>query len=249
MYNYLCEIVAIFMLTTLKKDLFNLRDSDKAKILKRFFKTGKGQYGEGDRFLGVTVPRQRQIAKKYRNTHLSHLETLLSSSFHEYRLTALIILCLQFKEAGALERKLIFDFYLRNLKNINNWDLVDISAPNILGEYLFNKDKSVLYKLALSKEVWQRRISILSTFFFIKNGSFSDTLNISGILINDAHDLIHKAVGWMLREIGKRDMKTEEEFLEQYISIMPRTMLRYAIEKLSQEKRERYLKFCSKIRR
>ena len=154
------------MLTNIKKDLIDLKNPEKAKILEGFFKTGEGQYGEGDRFLGVTVTRQRQVAKKYRNLRLIDLEKLLSSNFHEYRLTALIILCLQFKKAGALERKLIFDLYLRNLKNINNWDLVDISAPNILGEYLFNKDKSVLYKLALSKDIWQRRMSILSTFFF-----------------------------------------------------------------------------------
>ncbi len=237
------------MLTNIKKDLIDLKNPEKAKILEGFFKTGEGQYGEGDRFLGVTVTRQRQVAKKYRNLRLIDLEKLLSSNFHEYRLTALIILCLQFKKAGALERKLIFDLYLRNLKNINNWDLVDISAPNILGEYLFNKDKSVLYKLALSKDIWQRRMSILSTFFFIKNGSFSDSLNISGILINDTHDLIHKAVGWMLREIGKRDLKTEEGFLDEYVSIMPRTMLRYAIEKFSEKKRKHYLKFYSKIRR
>lgn len=236
------------MLINLKKDLADFQNSDKAKILERFFKTGKGQYGEGDRFLGVTVPRQRQIAKKYRNLRLIDLEKLLSSNFHEYRLTALIILCLKFKKAGTIEKKLIFDLYLRNLKHINNWDLVDLSAPNILGEYLFEKEKSVLYKLALSRDIWQRRISILSTFFFIKKESFSDSLNISGILINDTHDLIHKAVGWMLREVGKRDLKKEEEFLEQYVSIMPRTMLRYAIEKFSETKREHYLKFYSKIR-
>lgn len=231
-------------LEKIKNDLNALRNSEKQKILSSFFKTGKGQYGEGDLFLGIPVPQQRKVAKNYYGISLTDLQELLNSRIHEYRLTALVILAAKYKKANNEKKLSIFNFYLENTKNIDNWDLVDISAPKIVGEFLSNKDKKILYKLARSKNLWERRISILSTFTFIKNNFFEDTLKISKILLNDNHDLIHKAVGWMLREIGKRDQEVEEQFLKKYYLKMPRTMLRYAIEKFDEKKRKYYLN-CS----
>jgi len=217
-------------------------DKCKAQILQRFFKTGKGEYGEGDVFLGIIVPKQREIAKKYSNLDLDSIKKLLESKIHEHRLTGLIILTCQFKKGDEKKQKEIFDFYLKNAKKINNWDLVDLSAPNILGKYLLDKKRDLLYSLAKSENLWEKRIAIISTFEFIKNNDFSDTILISEILLNDKHDLIHKAVGWMLREIGKRDIEKEEIFLKKHYKIMPRTMLRYAIERFSDEKRQFFLK-------
>ncbi len=228
------------MLQKLRKDLKKLANSKKAKLLSGFFKTGKGEYGEGDIFLGIIVPDARKIVKKYyKDICLIELQELVSSKFHEERLTALLILVEKYKVENKKE---IFEFYIKNLKYINNWDLVDVTSPRIVGEYLLDKDKSVLYKLSKSKDLWEKRVSIISTLRFIKDNSFKDTLKISEILLNDKHDLIHKAVGWMLREVGKKDQKTEEEFLKKYYKQMPRTMLRYAIERFSQEKREFYMK-------
>lgn len=224
-----------------KKDLAKLQDPQKAKILGRFFKTGKGEYGEGDIFWGLTVPQQRQVAKNYSHLRLNKLQNFLSSKIHEFRLTALFILMAKYKKAGDDEKKKIFNFYLANTENINNWDLIDLSAPSIVGDYLLENDRSILYKLSRSQNLWEKRIAILATYIFIKNGQFNDTLKISEILLNDKHDLIHKAVGWMLREIGKKDQKAEEKFLEKYCRQMPRTMLRYAIEKFPEEKRKFYL--------
>ena len=226
------------MLNQLKKELSKLKNKEKAEILSRFFKTGKGQYSEGDIFLGITVPQQRKIAKEYSNLTLEDLQELISSKIHEYRLISLLILIIKYKNS----KQEIFNFYLKNTKNINNWDLVDLSAPNIIGNYIIQKDKSILYKLARSNNLWEKRIAILSTFEFIKNNEFEDTLKISEILLSDKHDLIHKAVGWMLREIGKRNQKIEEQFLKKHYKNMPRTMLRYAIEKFEKDKREQYLK-------
>ena len=172
---------------------------------------------------------------------MADLEKLLNSKIHEYRMSALLILIKQYEKGNESEKNKIFNFYLRNTKNINNWDLVDISAPKIVGDYLLNKPRDVLYKLASSNNLWERRIAIISTFAFIRNNEFDDTLKIAEILLNDKHDLIHKAVGWMLREIGKRDQKIEEEFLKKYYSKMPRVMLRYAIEKFEEKKRKFYL--------
>jgi len=210
----------------------------------RFFKTGKGEYGEGDVFLGITVPLQRSIAKKYLDLNLKDVQDLLSSKIHEHRLVSLLILIFKYKKADELEKKEIVDFYLKNTKNINNWDLVDLSAGYIVGDYLFQfkKDTSVLYKLAKSKNLWERRIAIMSTFAYIKNDHFKDVLSISEILLNDPHDLIHKAVGWMLREIGKRNKKVEVNFLNKHYREMPRTMLRYAIEKFTIEEKSFYMK-------
>ncbi len=228
------------------KQLFNdferLKNPAKAKHLSRFFKTGKGEYGEGDVFLGIVVPLQRQLSRKYQDLNLKDLQTLLFSKVHEYRLTALIILVLKFNKADEKEQKEIVDFYLKNTKKINNWDLVDLSCHHILGKYFFNKDRKIFYKLARSENLWEKRISVISTFDFIRNNQFEDSLKIAEILLHDKHDLIHKAVGWMLREVGKRDLKTEEEFLKKHYKKMPRMMLRYAIEKFPEEKRQWYLK-------
>lgn len=229
------------MLDRLKKDLFGLRKPGKARGLMRFFKTGKGEYGEGDVFIGVMVPDQRLIVKKYRDLSMGQVEKLLHSKIHEHRLVALLILVDQYKRGDDVKKKTIVDLYLKNTKHINNWDLVDLSARDITGAYYFDKEKTVLYKLTRSKDLWERRIAALSTFYFIKKNQFKDSLNISRILLKDKHDLIHKAVGWMLREIGKRDQKTLEIFLKKYYKIMPRTMLRYAIEKLNDNKRKLYL--------
>ncbi len=230
------------MLTKLKEDMEKLADLEKAKILSRFFKTGKGQYGEGDIFLGIMVPQQRAIARKYEGLPLKDIRKLLSSKIHEHRLVALLILVNTFKKASAINREKIADFYLKQTKNINNWDLVDLSAPNILGEYLLDKDRTVLYRLAGSNNLWERRISVMATFAFIKENDYEDTLRISELLLHDNHDLIHKAVGWMLREIGKRDFKAEENFLQEHYTVMPRTMLRYAVERFDQKKKRLFLK-------
>ncbi len=228
-------------MTTLKQELQKLKNPEKAKVYLKFFKTKKGEYGEGDTFLGVSVPEQRKIAKKYFDLSLKELQELLSTNIHEYKMCSLFILIDKYRKSDKTEKKKIFDFYLKNTININNWYLVDISAPHIIGDYLLNKDRKILYKLANSKNLWEKRISIISTFTFIKNNQFEDTLKISEILLNDNHDLIHKAVGWMLREVGKRDQKTEETFLEKYHKSMPKTMLRYSIEKFEENKKKYYL--------
>jgi len=217
------------------------KNFQKAKSLARFFKTGKGEYGEGDIFLGLTVPQQRTIAKNYANLSLPDLQKLLNSKFHEYRLISLLILIEKYKKADNREKVEIVGFYLKNTGRINNWDLVDLSAHKILGDYIRNRDKKIIYQLAKSESLWEKRISILTTFNFIGNGEFGDSLKIAEILLDDKHDLIHKAVGWMLREIGKRDDRVAEKFLKKFHKKMPRTMLRYAIERFSKPKRKFYL--------
>lgn len=229
-------------LNNLKKELKKLADSRQAKVLQGFFKTGKGEYGEGDIFLGIKVPVQRRVAKEFKDLIFVDLQKLLNSKIHEERLIALFILISQYGEVNEIEKKKIYNFYLKNTNNINNWDLVDLSAPNIVGNYLLNKDRKFLYKLVKSKNLWERRIAVLACFIFIRNNDFRDILKFSKILIDDRHDLIHKAVGWMLREVGKRDAKILENFLNEYSKKMPRTMLRYAIEKFSDKKRKGYLK-------
>jgi len=230
------------MLNKLIKDLTKLKNPEKAKILQRFFKTGKGEYGEGDIFLGIVVPIQRKLVKKYHDLSLDDLQKLLDSKIHEHRLIALLILVEQYKRADDKQKKTVVNFYLENTKNINNWDLVDLSCRDIIGAYYFDKDRTVLYKLARSKNIWERRIAVLSTFYFIRKNQFEDIMKISEMLLKDKHDLIHKAVGWMLREVGKRDRPQLDKFLNKYYKIMPRTMLRYAIEKFDKSKREYYLK-------
>lgn len=229
------------MLEKIKSELLQLSDSDHAKKLSGYFKTKKGQYGEGDRFLGIPVPEQRKVAKKYTALGLNEIQELLNSKFHEHRFTALIILVSKYQKADDSCKDEIFRFLLKNTTNINNWDLVDLSAPRIIGDYLADKDRSILYNLVKSENLWERRISILATFKFIANNDYKDALKISEILLEDEHDLIHKAVGWALREIGKRDLKMEEQFLNKHATNMPRTMLRYAIEKFEKNERKFYL--------
>lgn len=229
------------MLNKIKKELQSNGNPEKAKILSGFFKTGKGQYGEGDIFLGIIVPKTREIANKYVDLNFKDIQRLVLSKIHEERMAALMILVEKYKKSDLKDKKLIVDFYLQNAEKVNNWDLVDLSADKILGDYLIDKDKSILYKLAKSENLWERRISIISTFAFIKNNKFKDTIKISEILLNDKHDLIQKAVGWMLREVGKRDEKILCNFLDKHCRKMPRTMLRYAIERLDEKKRECYM--------
>ncbi|MBT4417304.1 DNA alkylation repair protein [archaeon] len=230
------------MIEDMKKELLDIADPVLAKNYSRFFKTGKGDYGEGDKFLGMRVPTLRKVCKKYNNMDLNEVEELLHGEFHEFRQGALFILIHQYEK----NPKKIVEIYLRNTKYINNWDLVDISAHKIVGRYLENKDRAILYKLANSKDLWEKRISIISCFWFIKDKDFKDAINISEILLHDSHDLIHKAVGWVLREIGKKDQEVEEEFLKKYHQEMPRTMLRYSIEKFSDEKRKFYMSKVNK---
>ncbi len=225
----------------LYQELQHLHNPQKAKILSGFFKTGKGDYGEGDLFLGIPVPKQRTLSKKYSTLTFSDLEKLLSNKIHEHRFTALLILTSQYNKANDVKKEKIFQFYLKNIHSINNWDLVDLSAPLIVGNYLLHKDKKILYKLAQSQKLWERRIAIVSTLTFIRHNQFKDTLKISELLLKDTQDLLHKATGWMLREVGKKNEKTLEEFLNKHHHEMPRTMLRYTIERLTKEKKEYYM--------
>lgn len=228
-------------LSSIKRDLQRLSTPAKAKASAWFFKTGKGEYGEGDHFLGITVPEQRQIAKKYRDLPLRDVLSLLKSKFHEHRLTAVFLLADQYRRADKKTRERIVRAYLASTRFINNWDIVDSSAPQILGEYLLKRPRTILYRLARSKNLWERRIAILATQIFIRNGEFSDTLSIAAILLRDPEDLLHKAVGWMLREVGDRDRKRERKFLDRNAHRMPRTMLRYAVEKFPHSLRSKYL--------
>ena len=233
----------------ISKELDKFKNKKQAEIYQRFFKTGKGEYGEGDIFLGLTSQQIKNVAKRYfKEARLSDAQKLLNSKIHEHRMVALRILVNKFESlsAGVADgraRKQIYNFYLKNAKKINNWDLVDASAPNIVGKFLLlnSKDRKILYKLARSKNLWERRISIVSTFEFIRHNQFRDTIKNSAILLKDNHDLIHKACGWMLREVGKREVKILEKFLSKYAAKMPRVMLRYALEKFSADKRKHYL--------
>lgn len=258
---------------SLQSELKKLENPQKAKNFQRFFKTGPGEYAEGDIFLGIPVPETRKIVKQFTNLQLTELALSLKSKYHEERLAALLILIHQFKTSRLAEQKKIkkanldgiqesklrikildeakkdrkkqmqiFQFYLSHTKYINNWDLVDLSAPLIVGEFLFNDEKSILIQLAKSPLIWERRIAMLACLAFIKKKKFGDSLSIAEILMNDEHDLMHKAVGWMLREIGKRNISILETFLQEHYKQMPRTMLRYAIEKFPEEKRQAYLK-------
>ncbi len=222
--------------------LRSIADSKKAKILQSFFKTKKGEYGEGDLFLGIPVPRQRELVNAHwKTTNIIEIKKLLYSRFHEERLTALLILIKKYDISEKESKKSLIKFYLDNLSQVNNWDLVDLSAPNLLGNFLLDKTKKILYKLVISKNLWERRIAIVSTIYFIRKDKFEDTLKISKLLLKDKEDLIHKAVGWMLREVGKRDISLLREFLDENKKNMPRTSLRYAIERMSLIERQRYL--------
>lgn len=230
------------IIARIENDLRRSANPEKARLLSGFFKTGKGQYGEGDIFLGITVPEQRAIARKYPDAPLPALRSLLSSRIHEHRLVALIILISRYGKGNTSEREKCFAFYLKHTRQINNWDLVDLSAGHILGRHLLDRDRAVLYRLARSGNLWERRMAIMATFAFIRNDEFDDTFRIAEMLLADDHDLIHKAVGWMLREVGKRDQGREEAFLRMHYREMPRTMLRYAIERFDEKKRKFYLR-------
>lgn len=241
------------MIQQIVSELENLGSPERAKHSLRFFKTGHGQYGEGDLFYGASVPEMRIVTRKYKDINLDDVQELLKNKYHECRLVALLILVEKYEHAEHIkndsDKKKIYEMYLNNTKYINNWDLVDLSAHKIVGAYLYDKDskeRSILYKLAKSKDLWEKRISIISTFYFIYRKDFNVSLKISEILLKDKHDLIHKAVGWMLREIGKKDQSVEEKFLKQHYKIMPRTMLRYAIEKFDDKKKKFYMNKMNK---
>lgn len=229
-------------LTPPQKLLRRLKNPEKAQVLQRFFKTGPGEYAEGDRFLGIMVPGVRKIARQYAAAPKQALERLLASPYHEERLLGLLILVSQFQKVTERQRQKLFSFYLRHSDRINSWDLVDLTAPQIVGAYLEQRPRAILYKLASSASLWERRIAVLATFWFIRQNDFSDILALAAKLLQDDQDLMHKAVGWMLREVGKRNQGVEEQFLKQHYRKMPRTMLRYAIERFPEKRRQAYLK-------
>ena len=226
----------------IEQRLRSLASREKAVVLQSFFKTGPGQYGEGDVFFGIPVPQLRKLARECTNTTLADSIKLLKSPVHEQRLLALLLLIQAFSRGDDCLRDQIFKLYLEHRRYVNNWDLVDLSAPHIVGKYLHDKRRDVLYRMARSRNLWERRISVMSTLYFIRQNRFSDTLRLSRILLQDEHDLIQKAVGWMLREVGKRNVEAEKRFLAAHYRKMPRTMLRYAIERFPKTTRIRYLK-------
>ncbi len=232
------------ILAEVKLKLNQYANAEKIPGVKRFFKATPGGYAEGDQFIGITVPDQRKVAKKYfQQISLGELEQLLQDPIHEYRLTALFTLVYKYQKAVTADaRQQLVDLYLNNLAHVNNWDLVDSSADKLLGAYLFDKNKDLLYQLANSGHLWKQRISIIATYHFIKQGQYEDTLKIAEILLTHKHDLIHKAVGWMLREVGNRDLDAELSFLHQHHTHMPRTMLRYAVEKFPSGLRAFFMK-------
>ena len=226
----------------IQRELETYIDPVKREYLPNFFKTGKGQYGEGDKFLGIVVPNTRLVAKQHKEESFEVMAELLQSEWHECRLCALLMLIECFKKSGEKEKKEIYDFYLTQTTRINNWDLVDLSAPYIVGEYLKDKSREDLYRLADSTFLWDQRIAVVSTITLIRNGDFIDILRLSELLLHHKHDLMQKAIGWMLREMGKRDEDLLLQFLDKYAGEMPRTMLRYSIEKLTDEERKHYMK-------
>jgi len=229
------------VLDELKAELERLSDPKQAEKLQGFFKTGKGQYGEGDIFLGVRVPDQRKTAKKFKYASISDSIELLQSGIHEHRLTALFLLVEKFKKGDMETRRHIVDLYLENTNQVNNWDLVDSSAHKILGAWLLDKPRDILYELVKSESLWERRIAVIATFAFIPQGDFEDALALSELLLDDSHDLIHKATGWALREVGKRDQQALEDFLMKHYLSMPRTMLRYSLERLPKDRKDFYM--------
>ena len=227
------------MTTRIYNALVARSDEEKKIVLPRFFKTGKGQYGEGDKFLGVTVPNIRDVAKEFSSVSFNVIEELIHSPWHEMRMCALLILVNNSKKEVTKDA---FEFYLSQTKHINNWDLVDLSAPQIVGKYLLNENRNILYKLAESNLLWDNRIAIVSTLTFIRNNDLDDTFKLSLKMMQHKHDLMHKSIGWMLREAGKRDTKRLYDFVNEYKTIMPRTMLRYSIEKFDKETRQELMK-------
>lgn len=229
------------MLAAIKAELKLVANPEKALILRRFFKTGKGEYAEGDRFVGGTVPELRRIVGHYAECPMLDIQKLLSSKIHEERFIGLQLLVSRFQSGDEKMQKRVYEFYMRSLSSVNNWDLVDSSALQIVGAYLFDKERDVLFTLAKSQNMWKRRIAIIATFYFVRKGEFRDTLAIAELLLEDKQDLIHKAVGWMLREVGKRDKLAEVKFLNAHAYHMPRTMLRYAIERFPESERRAFL--------
>ena len=228
--------------THAKKELLAFASPHRANVNRSFFKTGQGQYGEGDVFIGVSVPDTRSVATRFQNLNFVEIKKLMTSPLHEERLLAIIILSLNFKKWQKMtEKEKIYKFCIKHRKHINNWDLVDTAAPTIVGAYLLDKSPQLLYQYGQSKNMWERRIAIVSTLTFIRNNHFTPTLELAVMLLNDSHDLIHKAVGWMLRELGKKDQAKLKDFLHTHYKQMPRTMLRYAIEKFPESQRKGFL--------
>lgn len=226
----------------IRRKIRGLANTERAEFSQRFFKTGPGEYGEGDIFLGLSVPQMRALAREYRAISSQEVVDLLQSAIHDERAIALFILVQAFAKGDVAKKRQIYDLYLQQTKFINNWDLVDCSAAQIVGVFLMNQSKKPLYTLAKSQSLWERRISIIATLHFIRQDEFAETLKIAKILLADKEDLIHKAVGWMLREVGKRNPDIEETFLIEHYEKMPRTMLRYAIEKFPETRRQMYLR-------
>ena len=227
---------------TIKQQLIALANKDKATVLSSFFQTKEGQYAHGDLFLGVTVPQTRKVVGPYKNLPLSEVTKLLQNKYHECRFAALVILVNKFEVADEAEQETIYNFYLNHTEYINNWDFVDLSSHKIVGAWLLDKDRTMLYDLAKSSWLWDQRIAIVATWAFIRNNEFDDTLSLSEYFMTHPHHLINKACGWMLREVGKRDKATLTQFLDKFAPQMPRVMLRYSIEKLSEEERKSYLR-------
>lgn len=219
-----------------------MADPDRAQVLQGFFKTGPGEYGEGDRFLGLTMPQVRHLVREYAHVTLDEVERLLESPWHEVRMLAVLLLAGRFREADRTTQTAIYRLYLQSTHRINNWDLVDVSAPGIVGAYLLTRSRAALRRLARSKSVWERRMAIISTMAFITRGQFGDTLALATRLLDDEHDLVHKAVGWMLREVGKRDERALLRFLDRHAARMPRTTLRYSLERLRPALRRQYMR-------
>ncbi len=225
----------------IQREFKALSDPQKAQGYQRFFKTGPGQYAEGDQFLGLTTPKVRELVKKHRDLSFTELKPFIHSPWHEHRSFAFSVLALQFQKADEKTRTKIFEFYLKQKKFLNNWDLIDGTTPQIVGAFLIDKDRRLLTKFARSESLWERRIAVLATFHFIRQNDLKDIFKLAKILLKDEEDLIHKAVGWMLREAGKRDLKKLRAFLDEFSKQMPRTMLRYSIEKLSPKERKKYM--------
>jgi 3-methyladenine DNA glycosylase AlkD len=230
-------------MSVLKKALLQLENPERAIQTARYFKTGKGEYGEGDIFIGLSNPQVQALVKEHwKSTDMSDIQELINDKIHELRFAGLLVLVIKFPKSSSFQQKEIVDFYLKNVQQINNWDLVDCSAYKIVGKFLLNKDRQILYDLADSEHLWSERIAVVSCLEFIRNGQFSDIFNLSKKFLTHKHDLMHKACGWMLREVGKRDELALEEFLDENLKNMPRTMLRYAIERMEEGKRLRYLR-------
>lgn len=231
----------------IERRLLAMRAPDRASLLQRFFKTGPGEYGEGDRFLGLTMPQVRHLAAEFAETPVEELAALLESAWHEVRMLSVVLMAARYPRADSKAQLALHRLYLRRTDRINNWDLVDVSAPTVVGLHLLTRSRAVLRRLARSHTLWERRIAIVSTLTFIRHDQFDDTIALAAVLMDDAHDLMHKAVGWMLREVGKRDQSVLCRFLDAHAATMPRTMLRYAIERLPVSRRRQYMDARSRM--